>query len=271
MTLEVLVCTIDNNIANVKELVLAPIKDVSYLISWQHSKSHDTEPIPQELIRDDIKIVHLDGKGLSRNRNNAIIHATGDICLIADDDCTYRPEYFERIINTFSKEQSLDVATFQMKFSYEGKYYPDFSFNLKNTVKRYYTASIEIAFRRTSIQGKLRFNELFGLGAPVLQSGEENIFIIDAIKMGLNCHYFPLVIVEHNHPTTSITRIDNPGVIMAEGAYIHIAYPFTQIPRLILKAKRLCPNSKLGFFKILSLLIQGIIYYKRGGDKTHIS
>ncbi len=262
MTLEILICTIDNGISNVPNLILAPIDNVSYLISWQHSQQADQiSQAPNKLQRKDIKIIHLSGRGLSRNRNNAIMHATGDICLIADDDCNYKPEYFHKILETFTSNPQVDLATFKMTPELDNKVYPDFVFNLKTKQKRYFTSSVEIAFRRTSVQGKLRFNELFGLGAPVLQSGEENIFIIDAVKQGLSCQYFPIVIVEHDHPTTSTTRSSNHGVIMAEGAYIYIAFPFSWIPRLLLKAKRLNPHNKLGFFTNLRYLIKGIRYY----------
>ena len=273
MTLEVLICTIDNGISQIPQLLLPHIDGVSYLVSWQHS-THDEITAPDELSRDDVKVVHLQGRGLSRNRNNAMRNATADICLIADDDCTYRPEYFASIIDTFKNDTTLDLATFRMKHSYEGKAYPKHSFNLKHFERGYYITSFEIAFRRSAIQGKLWFNEMFGLGAPVLQSGEENIFIIDAIKLGLNCSFFPIVIVEHNHPTTSSSRVCNPGVIMAEGAYIHIAYPFTQIPRLLLKAKRLNASNNLGFFTNLKHLIKGINYYlkhKKSGNINDIT
>lgn len=263
MTLEVLVCTIDEGISNIKNLLLSPINGVSYLISWQHSHVNENYTIPQELIRNDVKIAHIQGRGLSRNRNNAISHATGDICLIADDDCSYRPEYFNAVIDTFQKCPELDIATFKHTNKHESKVYPATSFNLKHKAKGYFTSSIEIAFRRTSVQGKLWFNEHFGLGAPVLQSGEENIFILDAIKAGMNCQYFPIVIVEHNHPTTASSRAGNPGVIMAEGAYISIAYTWTALPRLILKAFRLNKKNSLGFFKNLSYIFKGVSYIKR--------
>lgn len=262
MTLEVLVCTIDNGIDNIRNLLLTPTEGVSYLISWQHSLPNENYAIPQELIRNDVKVVHIQGRGLSRNRNNAISHATGDICLIADDDCTYRPEYFNAIIDTFQKHHELDIATFKHSNKHESKVYPATSFNLKHKAKGYFTSSIEVAFRRTSVQDKLWFNELFGLGAPVLQSGEENIFILDALKAGMNCRFFPIVIVKHNHPTTASTRAGNPGVIMAEGAYISRAYTWTALPRLILKAIRLNKKNSLGLFKNLSLIFNGVLYIK---------
>lgn len=261
MKLELLVCTIDDGIHNVKNLLLAPIRGVGYLISWQHSDMCIPDDIPNELKRDDVKVVHLEGRGLSRNRNNAICHATAELCLIADDDCTYKREYFETVIRAFDKNPVIDLITFQIKSNCETKKYENYSFRLNEFPKGYYASSIEIAFRRSVIQGRLQFNEMFGLGAPVLQSGEENLFIRDAVKYRLDCRYFPAVVVEHNHPTTTTTRIASPGVIMAEGAYIAIAYPWTCVPRLVLKAIRLNKKNGLGFFQNLNRLIQGIVYY----------
>ena len=262
MTLELLVCTIDLGIHNVKHLLLAPIEGVSYLVSWQHSHDFIAHSVPPELQRDDVKIITLKGRGLSRNRNNAIRHASADICLIADDDCTYRSEYFAQIIDVFSKNTSLHLATFMMKHSADGKQYPAHSFSLSHYAKGYYATSFEIAFRREFVQGRIWFNENFGLGAPVLQSGEENLFIKDATDAGLHCRFFPIVVVEHNHPTTSSSRISQPGVIMAEGAYISIAYPLSCLPRLLLKAFRLNKANRLGYFKNLSLLCQGISHIR---------
>ena len=263
MTLEILICTIDNGIQNVKNLLLAPINGVSYLISWQHSENYKIPETPLSLIRDDVKIVTLKGKGLSRNRNNALRHASGDICLIADDDCSYKPEYFSQIISVYSNDDTLDFATFRMKHSYEGKHYPSHSFDLKHFEKGYFITSFELSFRRKAIQNKFHFNELFGLGAPVLQSGEENIFAHELITAGINGRYFPIVVVEHDHPTTSSSRVANKGVIMAEGAYIYIAYKWTWTLRLILKAHRLNKVNHLGLFNNLSHLIKGIIYIRK--------
>ena len=44
-----------------------------------------------------IKFISCDEKGLSKSRNKAINNATGDICIIADDDVTYSDDYIEKI------------------------------------------------------------------------------------------------------------------------------------------------------------------------------
>lgn len=46
----------------------------------------------------------------------------------------------------------------------------------------------------------------------------------DAMSLGLQCQFFPLVIVEHNHPTTDASRATTSGVLMGKGAYLYIGY-----------------------------------------------
>lgn len=260
MTLQLLISTIDNGIDNVASMLLAPRDGISYLVSWQHSTDsyYDT---PQALQRNDVTVIHLNGRGLSRNRNNCIKNATGDVCLICDDDCTYTPEQLDCVALTFATNRSIDLATFK---AYGSKTpYPEKSFDLSTPSKNYHATSFEIAFRRTSIQGKLEFDELFGLGAPELHCGEEEVFIHDAIQLGLNCKYFPVYIVTHHGETTSITRVNQSGTLKARGAYLYIAYRSTMIPRIFIIAYRLHRNNGVPLFKAIRDIIAGIIYIKK--------
>ena len=259
-TLEILICTVDNGINTVGKILLPPAPNIRYLISWQ-TDGMNLE-IPRELVRGDVRIITLKGKGLSRNRNNAIDHATGDICLIADDDVRYKAGKLVEIIDIFNTNQTLDIAVFKYGSSSGRKNYPDYSFDLNNMPRRYYVSSIEIAFRRSSVTGKIRFNELFGIGAPVLKSGEESIFILDALKNKLNCIYFPIEIVTHDLPTTG-TKAKTPGVLMSQGAYTYFKFPKTCYLRIVKTALFISVKEHMSFFQTLKYLISGINYVKR--------
>lgn len=267
MILELLICTIDKGVEKVPKLLLPPIHNVKYLVSWQCADLSSSNSIPEALRRDDVKVVTMQGKGLSRNRNNAIANATGDVCLIADDDCAYQPAHLNKVIEIFEAHPAVDIATFKMQSSYAAKAYPSFSFDLRQEQTNYYVSSVEMAFRRTSIQGKLKFNELFGLGAPVLAACEENVFILNALAMNLHCEYFPYVIVEHNHPTTSTSRSTEPGVLMANGAYLPLAYPGSEYTRAFMMAKRINAKHHCGYFRALHYILRGISYIKKNTKK----
>ncbi len=260
-TLEILICTIDHGIANAAQVPLSPIKGVSYLISWQHSND-EVIPLPSSLQeRDDVKVVHINGRGLSRNRNNALQNATGDILLISDDDTRYRPEYFERIKETFIKHPEADIITFQA-LDYDRnaiRPYPSSPYSYDNRPYGSYVCSVEIACRRNS--NLPLFDERFGLGSDYLASGEEEVFINESWKKGLCILYEPQVIVETDNNTTGTRLLTSPAVQRSKGAvlcYIHGVFGATL--HCIMETLRLPLTAP--HWKIFRQMWNGIKYIK---------
>lgn len=263
MTLQLLICTIDDGINNVARLILSKTEGISYIISWQHSNNANPQPVPDELVRDDIEIYHLQGRGLSRNRNNSLKHATADICLIADDDCRYTHQWLQTIISTFENNPTTDLATFMMKNRFCQKQYPTSTHNLSQPSKKYYPTSFEIAFRRESVIGKIQFNEHFGLGAQRFHCCEEEIFIHDAIVTGLNCVFYPITVVEHNHPTTDTTRATDSKILMAKGAYLYIGYHSKMLLYPFPMAWKTARQHHTPFTRSLYYIFKGIFHITR--------
>lgn len=261
MTLQLLISTIDQGINNVAKLMLEQREGIGYLVSWQRSNEDDI-PLPEELKRDDVEIYNLAGRGISRNRNNCLRHATGDLLLIADDDCRYTIEQLNAVVGTFSQNPDVDIATF--RYSSEGykKYYPSQIEDLSTYPKGYYVSSIEIALRRERVVGKLWFNEHFGLGAEVFHCGEENIFLRDAITMGMNCKFFPITIVADQEPFVTLERDKEPGTLMTYGAELQLYNHGTKYLRSIIKAWRLKKQRKVPFLYAMKHMLKGINYIK---------
>ena len=85
-TLDILICTIDDGILKVPAMLLPERADVRYIVSVQHTIPQSLINVPAPLVyRQDVTIGFLEGKGLSRNRNNALRMSDADICLVADD------------------------------------------------------------------------------------------------------------------------------------------------------------------------------------------
>lgn len=269
MTLQLLICTFNDGIHDIPHLLLPPLEDVSYLVSWQQSSDYSPCELPHSLLRPDVQVEPLAGLGLSRNRNNCLKYASGDICLICDDDCRYTPQGLAHVVEVFETDSTLDLATFKAKNDFEPRFYPDFSFDLRKKVKNYSPISFEIAFRRTSIVGKLQFNEHFGLGADLFGAGEENLFVDDAMRLGLQCHYFPQVIVEHPGPTTCTSRIASPAVLRANGALIYRLYRPTMLLRAPLLAWRLNRQFRVPLFFALKHIAVGIYKMFRLSCNSH--
>ena len=264
MTLEILICTYNDGIATAPNVLMPPMHNISYLVSWQQSDDYQAAELPAELAsRDDVKVVMLHGTGVSANRNNAIDNATGDICLYADDDVTLLPHHVVHIVEYFEARPTLDIASFKYESQNYPKYYPSYSFDLRQRVKNYFVGAIEIAFRRQSVQGKVRFNTLFGQNAPVLNSAEEGVFVLDALEKVLNWFFFPYTIARHDHASTAERKAGDPATLMTDGAYIHLAYKDGTAPlRYVLLAWRACRNP-LKFFTALRHVLQGVEYIKK--------
>ena len=263
LTLDILICTINQGVENVNKILLSPIEGVRYVVSWQQCGY--SASVPMELLRDDVSVSVITERGLSRNRNNALSNAKADICLIADDDVRYKPEYIDIVRSTFADNPDVDMALFQYASEHEYKSYPDYSFNLKNMPKGYYVSSIEIAFRRKAVVGRIRFNELFGLGSPVLRAGEDGVFMLDAMKAGLNVVFFPKVVVVHDDPSTGVINIADKGVLMAKGAYIWLAYSGASAQlRYVINAWRAHKREpKVSFFTALRHIKNGAAYIRQ--------
>lgn len=260
MTLDVLICTCGRDgIERVAQMKLPQTDGVAYVVSWQLTDDEFDADVPQALARHDLKVYKMNGRGLSRNRNNAISHSTADICLIADDDLDYTDDQLAAVMTTFEQNEHLDVAAF--RFSGSGKVYPAHEFDLAQMPKGYYVSSVEIAFRRQSV-GELRFNEWFGLGAPVLHSGEESVFVYQALCHGLKCRYFPITITHHGATTTGVRTL-TPGVLMAQGAYLSIVHRATALMRIFLFAWRSWRLGRVKLFPAVRHLVKGYIFGKR--------
>ncbi len=255
-------------IRRVADMNLPVVDGVRYIVSWQN---HADAPVPEALMRDDVKIYRFDCTGQSLNRNNAVDHSTADIVLNADDDLIYTAEELKAIIRVFNDNPYVDVATFIADMP--GKpVCPAVSCALHEPLpKDYWVATFNIAFRRASV-GNLRFHPEFGLGSPRLHGAEDELFLLSAIRRGLNCRFFPVKICTHPGQTTGTKSHLSPENLMATGCYIALAYPATFFPRLFIKAWRLKRNKQSKFFRSLKHLAAGARLAPKilKGDRTFL-
>ena len=236
--LQVMICTFGKN--GIERVAAAnhPHTDgVEYLISWQ--TDGETE-LPRALLRDDFKIVRSDTKGLAVNRNIAISKATAPILLVSDDDVVYSKEWLAAIIDAFDTHKEADIIAFRYTSSGNNKYYPSASVSLDTPPKGYFVSSIEIAFRKDAIKGKIWFNENFGVGA-MFPSGEEDIFLRDCLDAGIKGIFLPVTIARHDHATTSGRNLMLPSRPLTKGAVFLRLHPHSWPLRMVAHAFREIP------------------------------
>lgn len=130
-------------------------------------------------------------RGLSRSRNMALQESGADICLLADDDEVFHPEYRERILRAFTDLADADVIAFDLENKRTSIGPKVTRIGRLNSLK---LCSCQLAMRRERIlEKKLAFDPDMGSGSGN-GCGEENKFLLDCLRAGLRIYYVPVVI-----------------------------------------------------------------------------
>lgn len=128
-------------------------------------------------------------RGLTKSRNLALELATGDICMLSDDDEVFLPDYEHRIREAYEMLPKADVVIFRVE---------NWPCSLGDRVRRLRfpktmkVSSVQISFRRESLmRSGVRFDELLGSGSG--NGAEEELkFLRDCEKRGLRIYYVPV-------------------------------------------------------------------------------
>ena len=244
----ILVCTLDERIAGVPQMLLPPQEGVRWVVSMQYTDERFLQQIPAVLQeRSDVHLLTLPGKGLSRNRNHALafvrqtlsgcLPLSGSIgndnraalgCLISDDDVRYTLPQLQALRQCLADNPQVDVALFEMTAPNGTplKPYPTRSMAYREamTVRGYYPSSWEIVLGARAVE-RLHFDERFGLGSPALPCGEEEVLLCDALREGLEVRFFPVAIGQTDPATTGLRFLSDPAVQRAKGAVFAYTLP----------------------------------------------
>ena len=135
-----------------------------------------------------IYVRESDRRGLSISRNEAMQYASSDTVIFSDNDVRYEDDAFKKTDEAFERYPNAAVLCFfiERPERHEPVYEKETVMDKVHMMKIF---SPEIAVRR-SLLGDLRLNEEFGAGAKY-SMGEENIFLFEAKRRGLEIRYIP--------------------------------------------------------------------------------
>lgn len=138
----------------------------------------------------DITYLNFNEKGVGLNRNNALMRATGDICLFADDDMIYKDNYVEIVEKAFNENPKADVLIFNLIEKNPRRYIikKKCKINYFNYM-RYGTARIAVKLKSIRENG-IYFNQCFGGGTEHCH-GEDNLFLTECLNKKLNIYAIP--------------------------------------------------------------------------------
>lgn len=255
MRLQVLIATYgDKGLRRTASMALPVITDVSYLVSCQTGE--DAAPaVPATLQRSDIQVIMTKGCGLCANRNRLLEAADAEYVLTADDDMSYTEGQLLALLDNLG---DADITTFRIEGAGDKKY-PKSRTNLDHGLPRgYCPSSVEIVLRLDAVRHSgLRFCTLFGIGAPALGCGEEDILIWNARRLGLHIEYIPATIGRHTGGPSTGQRTPTQAVWRARGAVLYLTHPYSGWLRIARQAMR------TRSIAALRLMIAGAAYAAR--------
>ena len=174
----------------------------------------------------EITYLNRNQRGVGLNRNQALLQATADICLIADEDVVYYDGYTEIVEDAYWRHPDADVIIFDMRILTNTGEISNIikreEFVGKKALARY--GAVRISFKTESIKRKnIYFHRMFGGGTPH-SNGEDTIFLSDCAARGLKVLTCPVTLGEvHNYSSTWFQGYDDKyfydrGVLFA---YLH--------------------------------------------------
>lgn len=182
MELEVLIATMGQTDCSLAEKmnITVPAVIANQCGKWSYDESAAGK----------MRMLSTDTKGVGINRNLALQLAREDILLFADDDVTYYDGGLQGVIDAFRELPDADIIFFAMDYTRNGEVFDPRRHKTKRlhiwNSLRYGAA--RMAIRRQALESKrLSFSTLFGGGCQY-SSGEDTVFIVDAIRAGLRVY-----------------------------------------------------------------------------------
>lgn len=148
-------------------------------------------------------------RGVGKNRNLVLEHASADLCILADDDLTFVDGYPSLVSRAFSEVPQADVIVFNLMEKVPTRK-ANHDFRRVGWLGYGKYGAPRLVLRRKSVQEHgLRFSLEFGGGARY-GAGEDTLFLRDCLKAGLKIYTAPYALAEidQDAPSTHFTGFD---------------------------------------------------------------
>lgn len=174
------------------------------------------------------KMITTATRGVGINRNLALIYASADICLLADDDVRYADDMEERVLAEFAAHPDADVMIFHLESDdpcHIPRKYP--KTRKHRCLERRPWGGVRIAFRLLSVRkANLWFTPLFG-GGCLFPSGEDSRWIFDAKRAGLTFYVSKETIGTVSYAKSSWFTGYDENFYFGKGVYYSAVHPKT--------------------------------------------
>ena len=209
-----------------------------------------------------IKWINMSSRGVGLSRNTALMNASADIVLFADDDLTYNAQSGAQVLQAFTDNMDADVVCFNINLVNSSKNIGGHRHNKENRRLRVhnsmrYGACLIAARRKALLRERISFSLLFGGGAE-FNSGEDSIFIKDCLDAGLRLYSNTFFLGDVDDSQSSWYTGINDRFFVERGMALASAFPRAYLLIFLYysyKFRRL--DRSYTSTKILSLMLEG--------------
>ena len=209
-------------------------------------------------------MISTETRGVGKNRNIALLNASADICLFADDDIVYYDNLEKKIVGEFEQHPDADVIIFNLETDDKNrkqKIYPKTKKCSRFCRKPW--GGVRIAFRLSSWKkANVWFTTLFG-GGCIFPMGEDSLWLNDMNKKGM-CFYVSKEIIGFVSfaSSTWFTGHDEK-YFFGRGAYLFAAHPKTFPLWMLYTIVRTMKMDSFPIKKKISWMLKGRVGYKK--------
>ena len=210
-----------------------------------------------------VNILNLNERGVGLSRNTALQRTDADIVLFADDDEKFESDYETKILDAFEKLPSADIILFNVKSKNPRR--PAAEIKKIKKVSWYNSmkyGAYQIAIKVVPLKKRrIAFSTLFG-GGSKFGSGEDSLFLLDALNAGLKIYTHPDRIATIEQKNSTWFKGYNKRFFFDRGALFAAAFRFPKIIALVqLFRKRNVYISNLSLLQQYKYLCIGIKYF----------
>lgn len=200
-------------------------------------------------------------RGIGLSRNTALMRASAEICLFADDDIVYYDDYVFKVKKAFRDHPQADVIIFNVRESRNGEPLKDYVTQNRIVGRKGVTsfATFTIGVRTERIKEKnIYFHRMFG-GGTEYSCGEDTIFLQDCVNKGLKIFTCTSTIGIVYHKESTWFRGYTDKYFIDKGVLYQYLYPrLSKCLAIYHVLKHRDIYSEVGVKKAVSLMWKGI-------------
>lgn len=206
-------------------------------------------------------------RGVGINRNVALMYASAEYCMLADDDVVYDDDMPTRIINEFESHPDADLIIFHLKSDDPVRIVKSYEKTKKwHKFKGLPWGGYRIAVRLSAVRkANVWFTTLFGGGA-IFPSGEDSMFLTDLRKAGLTFYVSKETIGKVSFDTSTWFSGFNENYFYGKGAFYQAVHPHLKHLWMLYMALRTHNHKEISFLKKILWMKHGVKGYKKLQD-----